>query len=159
MSAINTAAIAPPHTGPRPPGLPISRPNLNHDYDDYRHGPFTHTGPPAPNSSNVATYNPMYNSSRMLGGIAYDPSYAQAMPQQSFDSREMSPFPIDLRPPSQQAIGIAPPFGQSVGYATPSLHHTSSFGSHHENDQTSHQPRHAPSTDWTQTFQGMSLGR
>ena len=37
------------------------------------------------------------------------------------------------------------------------LHHT--FNSQPDGSQMGHQPRQVPSTDWTQSFQGMSIGR
>ena len=158
MSAINTAAIASPHVGPRPPGL-TPRNGLNNDYDDYRHGQFSHSASAANTHTPITAFNGLYDSGRMLGGMGYEQLYPPTLQHQGFEARQLSPFPMDYRPQSQQAMGLPPTMGPNSGYPQPNLHHTSSFTSQHENNHVGNQSRQAATSDWTQSFQGMSLGR
>lgn len=161
MSAINTAAIASPHGGLKQPAVP-SRNGLLSEYEESRSGQYTQSAAAAPPQTSVAGFNGLYDMSRsgvFVGGMNFESVYPQAYPPPNFENRQVSPFPGDYRPQSQQAMNIPSQYGHSAGYGPAQLHHASSFGS---NSDTGHgvQPnRHVPSADWAHAFQGMSLGR
>ena len=157
MSAINTAAIASPHTGPRPPGLTSRGPA--HDYDEYRLGKYSQSVTGASVHTPINAFNGLYDSSRAVGGMGYDHMYPPTLQSQAFESRQMSPFPMDYRSQSRQTMSIPTHYPQAAAYAHPNLHHAPSFGSQHEGGQTGTQDHQASTGDWTQAFQGMSLGR
>ena len=134
----------------------------NHEYDDYRPTQYAHSVAPSSAQTPISGFNPMYDPSRsgmVMGGIAYDPMYTQGLQPQGFESRQMSPFPVEYRQHGQQATSVPPPFGNPSGYVAPHLHHTSSFTSQPDNNHGGYQNRHVPGGDWTQAFQGLSLGR
>ena len=157
MSAINTAAIASPHVGLKQPTIPAR----NGEYDDNRPGQYAQSTAIASPHTPVPGYNGLYDMSRsgvLVGGMNYESVYPQAFPPHTYENRQLSPFPADFRPQSQ-ALNIPSQYGPSSGYGPAHLHHASSFGSNSDTGHSVQPSRQVTSADWTQAFQGMSLGR
>ena len=161
MSAINTAAISSPPGGPKSIGM-SPRGMHNPEYDDYRTAQYVPSVTPNPAHAPMTAFNTMYDPNRsgmMMSGIPYGQIYPQSLEPQGFQSREMSPFPVDYRQQGQQTMHVSSPFGDPTGYSASNLHHASSFTSQAESANGGHQNRQVQAGEWTQAFQGLSLDR
>ena len=161
MSAINTAAIASPPGSQRTLGMP-PRGMFSQGYEDRSSAPHTHPIALSTSRGPVASFGAMYESGQngmVLGGLGYEQMYPQALQGASYETRQLSPYPKDYRHQGQQAINRPSAFSTHVGYGAPQLHHTSSFASQPESNHGSQLNRPLTGGDWTQNFQGLSLGR
>ena len=163
MSAINTAAIASPPGGQRILGLP-SRSIYNHEYEDRTQAPAPHPQTLGLSSTrgHVAPFNGLYDSGHngmVLSGSGYEQMYPQALQGASYEPRQLSPYPVDFRNQGQQGMNAPSAFSTHGPYGTPQIHHTSSFTSQPDSNHASQVNRPMNGGDWTQNFQGLSLGR
>ncbi|KAG8531100.1 uncharacterized protein KY384_004457 [Bacidia gigantensis] len=152
MSAINTAAIATPHAGLRPPGL--SRNPLGHEYDDFRSGQYAQPAVTSSPHGPLPAYNGM-----LISGMSYEQMYHPTLAGQAFEARQMSPFSMDYRHQAQQPMAHPSQFGPPIGYNGPNLHHTSSFTSQPDDNSAGHQNRQMRTEEWTQGFRNLSINQ
>ena len=163
MSAINTAAIASPPGGQRILGLP-SRSMFNPEYEERTPAPAPHPqtlGLPS-SRGHVTPFNALCDSGHngmVLSGPGYEQMYPQALQGVPYEPRQLSPYPMDFRNQSQQSMNAPSAFNTHGTYAAPRIHHTSSFTSQPDSNHTSQVNRPMNGGDWTQNFQGLSLGR
>lgn len=163
MSAINTAAIGSPggsHHLPNGPGHGAFSPELD-EYSMRRHT----RQDPSPTSTGISQtalgapdhgWDPNRDIGS-IGGLTYPQLYGQPFQAPGFDMRQLSQYPMDYRHLGPHAVNPQASFN-SLDYDAPNLHHNSSFTSQPEDRNDVARERQDPARDWTQAFQGLSLG-
>lgn len=161
MSAINPASFVTPVTGLQLPsglGPGAFSPDQDH-FSDRRQQKSHSTFPPLGISQiGSGSFDRIWDPSRDItasGGIAFPHIYAQPFQTHDLDARHVD-YPIEYRHAGQQVMGLQQRFNPN-SYNVPDLHH-SSYAISPENGNGGSRKSQALGSEWSQTFQGLSLG-
>lgn len=166
MSAINPASFQTPLGGLQiPGGVGATGPNtFNMDLEQYpnrrpqrQHPMSTPAGvvQPIPGAFDHA-----WNSNRdsnAINGMAFQQLYGRPFSGHDLDARQLDQYSLDYRQGFPQVASMNSPFTPSA-YNAPNIHHSSSFASRPDSSNGGPNPSQMPGRDWTQSFQGLSLG-
>ena len=167
MSAINPASFQTPTGGLQiPGGIGVSAQNpLGGEVDQYANRRQQRqqlvSTPANLQHSAVNGFDHNWHQSRdsnAVNSLAYQQLYTQPYFRQDMDLRQHDHYPPDYRQNAQQMLGMQSPFA-AAGYSTPSLHHASSFTSRPDSSNGGPPSSQGASREWSQAFQGLSLGQ
>lgn len=162
MSAINPASFVTPVAGLQLPsglGPGAFGPDLENYTDRRQQKDFSIFHPLGLSQAGSGSFDHIWDPSRdsgAPGGLNFPHVYTQTYQPHDLDARHIEQYPIEYSHVGQQAMGLHPRLNPN-SYNVPDLQH-SSYAILAENNRGGSRKSQALDTEWTHSFQSLSLG-